>query len=932
LTSTVDWLLADEASGGELIQTQATQPGPRQQPAPRANNMPALSGERRTVAPRQQATPVPVQPEPQPNVALPSNTAATSNPTSVWSELMKRHGVPPEQWGGLTDRYYDIDRNKGQANTGNPQLDADLQEYARRFPGQGRSDAERARPAPAPQPAQPQPQAQPKGSTLDWMLDDDKPAAQPAPPPAAPAPVANSKHGTHRGDKIGTYIKGNVDPNYANVPGFREEDLQTSAATLQPDYDGGRRMAFGKVFAGDDAAYHNIIRSELGPAYVRTEKDAHGQQVLVFKDAAGQEQKRYANKPGLDGQDVDRALFGTLPYMVTGGIAGALTRAKPLANQMLAHLGAAAGTRYVSDAGSNLMLGADQPADFGAAAIQGIAGATGPVIGRVLGNTVRATKTVPSIVDDAGNLTARGQALAEKAGLDAAAIQGDMAKEFAKTYAKTASEAEAAAIASTKPYGIKVSRGQVTNDPEQLLMEKEMRHGVHGTKSKEVMQGLKDEQDQQIFGAALGYPNKRGQGQTPAIAEMIAPHRGVAETNVNVLGPTIRGGVQEAQETASNFAGKAWKEVGDTYASKTALGDLPSAVQGRLKATGMDVDDALMPASKRMGESIRDYMGSKITAGAVPEVFGSRASLSVDEMRRRLLAQYGSAAPGSPDAKAAKAIYDGFDDWLLSSADKMISTGAKDAAQNAVALRTARDATKELKQIFEPSFRGKATPAGNIIDKVINEEKGASAEGVVNTLFGAFAKTGAPKDGTEEALKHIKTGLLNPKWGVQGGKETWDDIRLAYWSRIVIDKQGQMHPPGVMLNNIENVLHSQRSIINVLYAPEEARAMRQFANALRVVARKDANPSGSGVAIARSSKEFATTMLKAIGWQTNGPVGLALATAMEPLRNVIGSVGAKSSVAQRAPRILDPNMAHLPNAMMQAGLRTDFGGPPRPDE
>jgi hypothetical protein len=785
-----------------------------------------------------------------------------------------------------------------------------------RLPGEG-----------GPRRTQPKPQAKPK-SAVDTLFDADTPApaqqAQPQPEQAPTSRLAGQRRGERNMlDRVRTYIGGNIDPKYQGVKGFSEEDLASADTGENGDLSA---MTRAKTFAGNDEAYGNILKRQLGPSFQRFETDAHGAKVLVFKDRTGAEQKRYVNQPGLDWQDMDRALHGMVPYMAVGGVIQGLGLG--IGANALAQGAGAAATRYLSDTGSNLFMGSNEPADWGAAGIMGVAGAGGALLSRPAGAMVRRS-VVNDVVDAQGNLTARGQALAQKAGIDPSALTGDLAREFAETYAKSGSATEAATRAGTTEFGIPVSRGQLTKDPNQLLIEKNMRAGLYGPQAKEVMDSFDRDQIGTLHNAALGTLRQHGaQTKGPvSVAEMINPTRGVAEMAPENLGGAIREGVQTAREGAKAVENKAWREVGDAYASKTALADLPTAVQNRLSAANMVVDGDLMPASKRMGEILRDYIGGKKTAGAVPEVFGSKSDLSVDEMRRRLLAAYNSAAPKSADQKAAKSIYDAYDDWLLASADALVTTGKPDAIQFAAAQRAARDVTKDIRATFEPSYKGKPTPGSNIIEKVLADEKGASAEGVVQAIFGAFAKTGSPKDGVVQALGNLKKALNNKEWAGEGNT-AWNDIRLAYWMRLVQDKQGNVYTPQVMLNNIQNALQHQGSVMRILFGPEEQSKMVRFASALRHVSWKDPNPSGTGTAVALQTREFITTMMKAIGWQTGGVPGLVAATAMTPIRNAAGAAGARASVSQTAPRVIDPALAPYGNALTQGALRTDFGGQP----
>ena len=57
----------------------------------------------------------------------------------------------------------------------------------------------------------------------------------------------------------------------------------------------------------------DVIRKTLYDRVLRTEKDSHGNQIIVTRGADGQEQRGYVNVPGLDGEDVARGVRGRSP-------------------------------------------------------------------------------------------------------------------------------------------------------------------------------------------------------------------------------------------------------------------------------------------------------------------------------------------------------------------------------------------------------------------------------------------------------------------------------------------------------------------------------------------------------------------------------------------------------------------------------------------
>ncbi len=101
-------------------------------------------------------------------------------------------------------------------------------------------------------------------------------------------------------------------------------------------------------------------------------------------------------------------------------------------------------------------------------------------------------------------------------------------------------------------------------------------------------------------------------------------------------------------------------------------------------------------------------------------------------------------------------------------------------------------------------------------------------------------------DGTVKTLRHYKAATHSV--GGEAGKQAWNDVRMANWVRMITNKQGEMLPPGTMVNNIEEVVVELKKTMKTLYNESERKLMRQYANAVKATdwKRFDINPSGTG--------------------------------------------------------------------------------------
>ncbi len=293
-----------------------------------------------------------------------------------------------------------------------------------------------------------------------------------------------------------------------------------------------------------------------------------------------------------------------------------------------------------------------------------------------------------------------------------------------------------------------------------------------------------------------------------------------------------------------------------------------------------------------MAMDLEGYVNGKALTDVAPAVLGQAPVRTLDEMRRRLLATY-KGATDATDRAAAKAIYAGFNDWLEEAASKALVNGdVKAAAQ----MRVARDITKEIRAVFEPTGAdGRKTAGAALIGKVLKADSG---EGIVATLFGLNPATSQPRQGAIEGLAMIKRAFdtFLPK---EAAHAAWADVKLANWLRLVQDKKGELFSPQVMLNNLKGAFANQPTLMRALYSPQELKVMRQFAGAVSRVAYKDPNPSGTASGVGVMGRELGQTLLAALGYQ-NGALSkvVQMLLGVSGIKNASGAVAARSATSQ----------------------------------
>lgn len=747
---------------------------------------------------------------------------------------------------------------------------------------------------------------------VDLLFGDDTPeqGQQPAaqPQPSQPDMTQGPQGGGIAKSIIGA-IKGTQDPREA----------QTS--TVYDQFPGQLRWptANAATLGASDPQMADIIEKNLGSNFIRREQDANGYDVLVTRGPDGQEQRGYVNRPGLDTQDVARTIYGALPYAVGGGAVGAATKGMGF----LARAGlqaAGAGATSVAGDVAQIPMGSNQGIEPIKASIAAAGGVGGVALESLGSRAWQRFVTEPRLFDrSAGKLTQEGANIARQQGLDPAALEADVARTFAQTYARSGDASRAAIAAQEGEFGIPSTAGQRSKDPWQLTQEEAARRNLYGEKARDTMQAFDARQKEAVdFAARTRLPSdmrtqtvKQTGTMNPAGITQVSEMAPTAD-----LGDGIRTGLRSAQDVAKAGEREAWEKVTDILPTPQSFDLLPDALAGRLGSLRVTNE---MPRAASMAKALDDYVQGKAFNEPVAGVLKQAPVKTVDEMRRQLLAMYKSAQDPT-DVAAAKAIYEGFNDWIDNAAEKALLSGSPEAAAN---LRAARDTTRVMQGLFSPQIKGSQAPAARIVSQVM--ANGDSPERIVQILFGT-GPSSTIKEGTVEALKAMK-GALSRYADPRIAGDTIADLKIAYWSRIVQSVRGEAHTPGVMLNNIKAALENQRSVVQELYSPDEVGQIRRLATALERIVYKPPNASGSGYTAAGLAKQFLGKLFEAVGG--NSLLGRT-ALEMTGLPNRYGAVQAQRAVSQAVPRARG-NVAPYSTSAGATYGRQRQGAQPLPD-
>lgn len=637
------------------------------------------------------------------------------------------------------------------------------------------------------------------------------------------------------GQAVYDAVKGKQDPRFKDTPTLQENS-------------GMAMDGFAEMTAVSDDALADVWAKTLGDRYLGTFKDANGYPVIRFRGKDGSVQFGYVNKPGLDGQDINRGISQAIPYLVGGGVAGRALKSLGVGANVAGQALAAGTTSIAQDAGAQ-SIGSEQGVDITRAGIAGALGGGGELIGRVAIPFVMKYRSSNIINEDAmGNITlnAKGKRLAQREGLNPEMVipRSAVSKELKQNLAVANDPAEALIKHQTDQFGIRTTSGQRSKNPMELQLEKDLRIDTMGPEAGKKMRSFDTEQAADIRRAALGMdgaplpppPPEAAHLAPKSVGPVINTKRG-ADVGRDELGESVRRGFQGAIDNAKKMEKAAWSKVHNVSPKAGAFEALPKIISRKMKTARIDAD--LHPAASKMSKDLQAYAdGNAGINPEAPEILGQQAIRYVDEMRRNLLDTM-NAAKDTTDKKLAGRLYGAYLDWIDDAAQKQLITGGPQAA---LAMRDARGATKQFMSILKPKgAQGKTATA--TLEKVKDAQSGEEA---LKALLGASGPQADLPAGAIKSIRQYKAATH--KLAGKDGIDAWNDLRLAHWTRQVARKDGELHTPQMIVKNIRHLKKNQPSLYKTLYTPDERKLIDEFEGAVNQANWKphDINPSGTG--------------------------------------------------------------------------------------
>lgn len=638
------------------------------------------------------------------------------------------------------------------------------------------------------------------------------------------------------GQQAREMVHGKVDPAFADLPTYAPTD---------PEKLIGQQQAKSVTFT--DKGYADILAQQLGDRFLGIEHDANQYPILKYVGDDGQPARAYVNQPGLDWQDIDRGVMAALPYLATQGPLGRLLKGAGVVPRVLAQAPTAAATSVAQDVTAQSM-GSTEGIDLTRAGFA----AGGATIAEVAAPLASAAKRWwqggRQYLDETGNLTRDAARLAREAGIDVDNLDSEMAKAFADGLNVGRDPKEIASWIQTNRFGIPTTKAQRTKDPQLSIIEKDIRMGNLGQGPKQTLDAFYKEQEKALqrsaFNRTVRDPDAPVDPYRDGVGAMVAPTRqdfGPGGVQPGAIGRDIQSALKGAREKADEVVNEAYKGVTDLVPAPAAFAELPDKLRDRLGTMRIN---AQTPTATAMVEDLMGFAKGKRRQSEAADFIGQVPSATIHDQQKALLGMYRGAVDRS-DKAAAKAVYDGFNDWIDAvAAAGLIKGDTAEAIASAANLRTARQITREVRGLFDPRGAGVDPAAAKILKDIVDLDN--NADGIIATLFGGGGAHTVPKKGSIDALRHIDRILKDRRLiDAETAARTWNDIRMAHWSRLVADNKGGMNSPTVAANNIQSALRNQMGVMKTLYTPDEIKVFHDYAKALREAAFKDPNPSGT---------------------------------------------------------------------------------------
>ncbi|MEM8615493.1 MAG: hypothetical protein AAGF20_01015 [Pseudomonadota bacterium] len=446
----------------------------------------------------------------------------------------------------------------------------------------------------------------------------------------------------------------------------------------------------------------------------------------------------------------------------------------------------------------------------------GMARATAPVISTAKrpGASAAVTGGVYGFGDGQGNALARLDDTL--VGAAAGGLLGKTLDEGVNVLASLRQAGQPAPSVNANEFGIRMTRGQTTNNLEQIAFEQAAARGGRSPEARQVMRPFMDDQRQAVTnaGKSLAGDNFAEINDAGAfVAEGLKRRASEAQENISSL-----------YEKARSY--KAQLKAEGVKAMPDAVRDaLPEDVRFLMDAPS-DQARVTMPAAMQAMDAIKRLRDE----AAIIDAGTKDASLvAVDfrriEIARRAINSSIDAASNASDRSAALSVKRAFDDYIDGAVDAALFEG-DDAFINAY--KTARAARADFADKFETN---------KVYEKLIKLD--ASPEQTLEYILGANKI--APTDRVRQVVPQMRRAL-GPN------SEEWAALQEAAIKRVMKQTE-RTYNPKVLRDNLYELLRGRnQSVAQELFTTEQYEALRRFSSAVGRLVPPDGAVNTSGTA------------------------------------------------------------------------------------
>ena len=606
-------------------------------------------------------------------------------------------------------------------------------------------------------------------------------------------------------------------------------ELGTSGEKVPMFSKAGATMMGAYATTIDEEGIANTAIPALQPhskTPVRKFQDKNGNWMINFDDT-----DYYINKPG--GSEADG--FQVLAQLGLFAPAAKLAAAGKSIFKRMLKMGVLAPATSIGSDVAGQALGSEMDVSYFRAAIAAGGGVLfeglSPVVGRQLQKFGRViSRRFGMHISPDGTITPRGRRFAKIHGLDPDDLQERMYATLREKSKKALAHESDEATEQGAEFGIDYTKGQATQDFDQLAWEQAQRQSLVA----EGGQIIRDFDAEQVAARSVAERDVVQARMGGGVASIETPREG---------GAAISQAAAQGRNVQARVANEAYGTVADQGARLEAgsIKEFWARVKGDPDLDLAMVDKVTHPNASAALDDVLRLNREVLKRGKSDKNILNRMQREMDEYgkvspttvkmtrvefkqferaRKRIAARIKNAKPGSDDKRVATMLKGHLDDYLDDAFDQGLFSGDAGVLE---AMKTARGAWRELKTRFgDPNSK-------DTIEKIVGKMTTRDADGqqVVNWIFGRAALDGAP-DTAISVVRHLRDKVFG-----RGSRE-WAMVRETAWLRLSRNPAtGEQLTPQRLVSNIDRAMWKQKGLIEEVFDERELLSLvRRYRNAV----------------------------------------------------------------------------------------------------